>query len=183
MNYQALKLNQFFREHYLLSPVSVMEFEFEPFGETDQDKRKSSVNFVKRMNVITPFLNELYDEQHHLFQAVSEMPCIYKLGFNKNAFYALVPHYVKLEKSLKAFKQLLKKHSVHPEVAAYYKDAEVWLESNIYEMMKSDFAEFEKVTTQRLEQYKAEEPEWDRWDEATPDWSVVNEKYKAAKAK
>ncbi len=182
MTYQALALKEFVSQNYKLSPVSVMEFEFEPTGETDQDKRKSSLAFVKRMNAMNQSLEELYEEQHKLFLAFSEMPVMFKLGFSEVTFYALVPQYVKLEKALKNFQKTLKKHSSHPEVVAYYKNLEPHLSTNVYEMMKSDFAEFEKVTVERMAESKARFPNWDRWDEPTPDWTLVNQKYKEAKA-
>lgn len=183
MTYKALEMQKFFQENYKLSPVAVLEFEFEPFGETDQDKRKSSMAFVKRMNALNPAFEELYEEQHHLLQAFSDMPVVYKLGLNENAFYSLVPSYVKLEKCLKSFQKCLKKHSGQPEVVEYYKKAEDYLSTNVYEMMKQDFALFEAVTTERMVETKAKYPHWDKWDSATPNWELVNLKYKEAKAK
>jgi len=181
MQYKSLELFQFFAQNYRLNPVAVLEFNFEPTGADDQEKRKASMSFVKRMNTVSPALNELYDAQCRMLGDYPEMRVVYKLGFNLHAYNVLAPLYARLEKNVKEFQRLLKKHSSHPDVAAYYKLAEEHLPSNVYEMMKEDFAVFETVTVQRLEDAKVKHPDWDMWDGASPDWEVVNQLYKNAK--
>lgn len=181
MQYKSLELFQFFFQSYRLNPVAVLEFNFEPTGADDQEKRKASMSFVKRMNTVSPALNELYDAQCRMLGDYPEMRVVYKLGFNLHAYNVLAPLYARLEKNVKEFQRLLKKHSSHPDVSAYYKLAEEQLPSNVYEMMKEDFAAFETVTVQRLEDAKAKHPDWDMWDGASPDWEVVNQLYKNAK--
>lgn len=181
MQYKSLELFQFFVQSYRLNPVAVLEFNFEPTGADDQEKRKASMSFVKRMNTVSPALNELYDAQCRMLGDYPEMRVVYKLGFNLHAYNVLAPLYARLEKNVKEFQRLLKKHSSHPDVVTYYKLAEEQLPSNVYEMMKEDFAAFETVTVQRLEDAKAKHPDWDMWDGASPDWEVVNQLYKNAK--
>lgn len=181
MQYKSLDLCQFFFEHYKLNPVAVLEFNFEPSGADDQEKRKASMSFVKRMNTVSPSLNELYDAQCRMLGDYPEMRVVYKLGFNLHAFNVLAPLYARLEKNVKEFQRLLKKHSSHPEVVEYYKLAEAQLPTNVYEMMKEDFGAFETETVQRLDAAKEKYPDWDMWDAAQPDWEAVNQLYKNAK--
>lgn len=181
MQYKSLALFQFFREHYRLNPVAVLEFDFEPTGADDQEKRKASLSFVKRMNTVSPALHELYDAQVRMVSDSQEMYVVYKMGFNFNAFNVLAPMYAKLEKNVKEFQRLLKKHSNHPEVAEYYKAAEAELPSNVYEMMKSDFAAFEAVTVRRMVVEKERYPEWTLWDSEHPNWESINQLYKNTK--
>lgn len=181
MQYKSLDMFQFFYQNYKLNPVSVLEFNFEPSGADDQEKRKSSLSFVKRMNTVSPALNELYDAQVRMVSDYQEMRVVYKLGFNFNAFNVLAPLYAKLEKNVKEFQRLLKKHSSHPEVVEYYKSAESELPVNVYDMMKEDFAAFEKVTTVRIAEAKASDPHWTLWDSELPNWETVNQLYKNAK--
>lgn len=181
MQYKSLEMFQFFLQNYKLNPVAVLEFNFEPTGADDQEKRKASMSFVKRMNTVSPALNELYDAQCRILGDYPEMRVVYKLGFNLHAYNVLAPLYAKLEKNVKEFQRLLKKHSSHQDVVDYYKLAEDKLPSNVYEMMKEDFAAFETVTVPRLEDAKAKYPDWDMWDGASPDWEHVNQLYKNAK--
>lgn len=181
MQYKSLEMFQFFLQNYKLNPVAVLEFNFEPTGADDQEKRKASMSFVKRMNTVSPALNELYDAQCRMLGDYPEMRVVYKLGFNLHAYNVLAPLYAKLEKNVKEFQRLLKKHSSHPDVVEYYKLAEGQLSSNVYEMMKEDFAAFETVTVPRLEDAKAKYLDWDMWDGASPDWEHVNQLYKNAK--
>lgn len=181
MNYQVLQMRQFFLDNYKLSPVAELEYRFEPVGDNDQDKRKSSMAFVKRMNSLETPLKEMFDAQHQVLLSFSEFPVIYKLGFNKHAFNALAPLYSKLDKAVKDMQKTLKKHSSAPEVVDYYKAAEPFLAVSVYDMMKADFAEFEKVTVVRMAESQAKYPEWQHWDSALPDWEAVNAKYKDAK--
>lgn len=181
MQYKSLEMFQFFLQNYKLNPVAVLEFNFEPTGADDQEKRKASMSFVKRMNTVSPALHELYDAQCRMLGDYPEMRVVYKLGFNLHAYNVLAPLYAKLEKNVKEFQRLLKKHSSHPDVVEYYKLAEAQLPSNVYEMMKEDFAAFETVTVPRLEDAKAKDPDWDMWDGASPDWEHVNQLYKNAK--
>lgn len=181
MQYKSLDLFQFFYQNYKLNPVAVLEFNFEPTGVDDQDKRKASMSFVKRMNTVSPALNELYDAQVRMVSDYPEMRVLYKLGFNLHAYNVLAPLYARLEKNVKEFQRLLKKHSSHPEVVEYYKLAETQLPTNVYDMMKEDFGVFQTVTVQRLDTAKEKNPDWDMWDSAYPDWEVVNQLYKNAK--
>jgi hypothetical protein len=181
MQYKSLQMFQFFKEQYKLNPVAVLEFNFEPVGADDQEKRKSSLTFVKRINTVSPSLNELYDAQVRMVSDYHEMSVMYKLGFNFHAFNALVPLYAKLEKNVKEFQRLLKKHSSHPEVVSYYKEAESHLPANVYEMMKEDFALFETVTVERMKEVKAKDSAWTMWDSEHPDWDTINRLYKEAK--
>lgn len=181
MTYQALEMQKFVKEHYRLSPVSEMEFAFEPHGETDQHKRNSSLAFTKRMKALDPVLQEMFDVQHKLFLCFNEMPVVFKLGFNYHAFNALAPLYAKLEKTVKEFQKTLKKHSGQPEVVEYYKELEPFLAVSVYDMMKSDFALFESETVKRMAENKASDPVWDRWDSEFINWEMVNQLYKEAK--
>lgn len=181
MQYKSLEMFQFFLQNYKLNPVAVLEFNFEPTGADDQEKRKSSMSFVKRMNTVSPALNELYDAQCRMLGDYPEMRVVYKLGFNLHAYNVLAPLYARLEKNVKEFQRLLKKHSSHPDVVEYYKLAEVKLPSNVYEMMKEDFAAFETVTCTRLEDAQSKYPDWHMWDGSSPDWELVNQLYKNAK--
>lgn len=179
MTYQVLKLREFFTQHYKLHAASEMEFSFEPFGEDDQAKRKSSLAFVKKMTQLQAHLEDMYVVQKNLLKATDEFAVVFKLGSNEVAFYALAPLYAKLEKALKEFFKTLKKYQNLPDVAEYFKKAEVYSNVNVFDMMKEDFSEFEKVTTVRMEADKKRFPDFKHWDSATPDWDVVKEKYKS----
>lgn len=181
MNYQAVNMHNFFLNNYRLSPVAELEYRFEPVGDNDQDKRKSSMAFVKRMNTLEPALKELFDAQHHVLLSLAEMPVVYKLGFNKHAFNALAPLYAKLDKAVKEMQRLLKKHASVPEVVEYYKGVEPFLAVSVYDMMKADFSEFEKVTVARMAESQAKYPDWKTWDSALPEWETINVRYKDAK--
>lgn len=181
MNVQALSLKEQFKAKYSLSPVSEMEYHFEPVGETDQEKRKSSMAFVKRMGAITPALDEMFDVQHRLNNAFNDMPVIYKLGSNKIAFNALAAEYGKIEKALKEFRKVLKRHSNIPEVVEYYKEAESLLPASAYELMKQDFEAFLPVAEQRLASDMSRFPDFKHWDNAEIDWDTVNKRFKEAK--
>lgn len=181
MNYQVLEMKKFFLENYKLHPGAVMEYAFEAQGEDDQAKRKATLAFVKRMNALETALDSLFEEQHKLLQTFTEFHVVYKIGFSEVAFYSLTSMYAKLDKRLKEFSKTLKKHQSLPEVAEYFKAAEPYLATNVYNMMKEDFAEFEKVTAVRMQNDKERFPEYQFWDATTPDMSRVNQIYKEAK--
>ncbi|BDR25592.1 hypothetical protein RVBP17_3630 [Pseudomonas phage sp. 30-3] len=181
MNYKALEVFYFFLEHYKVNPVADLEFKFEPSGSDDQSKRKSSLSFVKRIGVLTPSFNELYEVQNRFMTDLREMNVVYKIGFNYNAFNVLAPLYARYEKNVKEFRRLLKKYSSFNEVTEYYKKADNMLPDNVYETMKEDFSLFNDVTTKRLSEIKLCYPNWQVWDSEHPNWETINQLYKNAK--
>lgn len=178
MNYQVLEMQKFFQDNYKLHAVSELEDAFSPVGETDQEKRKSSMAFVKRMTVLQTPLEELFQKQCDLMTAFSDFKTTYKMGFNENSFYSLAALYGKLEKCLKEFSKTLKKHSNQPEIDKYFKEAEPYLATNVFNMMKEDFESFEVITKARMQKCKETYPNFNEWDSATPDWEIVKDKYK-----
>jgi hypothetical protein len=181
MNYQVLEMKKFFLANYKLHPNAVMEYSFSPEGEDDQSKRKSTLAFVKRMNTLTTPLDDLFEEQHKLLHTLTDFHIVYNIGFSEVAFYSLSAMYAKVDKRLKEFSKTLKKHQSLPEVAAYFKNVETYLATNVYNMMKEDFLEFEKVTSVRMENDRKRFPDYHFWDAATPDMARVNQIYKESK--
>lgn len=176
MNLQSLNMLAQIKEKYSLSPLAVMSYEFDSEG----DIKKSQV-FLKRLNQMTPVLEELYTAQHKIYMTLNEMPVIFKLGFSKVCFNALAPIYSQLDKNIKEFKRVLKKGSSFTEVVEFFKEAEAIFDVNVYEMMKSDFAEFQPTVDERMAVTKATYTNFDLWDSTEVDWVVVNQRYKEAK--
>lgn len=178
MEYKVLEMQKFFNDNYKLHAVSDLEESFTPVGNTDQEKRKSSLTFVKRMSILQEPLDELFNNQCELISAFSEFRTTYKMGLNENAFYDLASSYAKLEKSLKDFLKNLKKHSNQPEIANHFESALPYLSTNVFNMMKEDFEAFEVVTKERMEINKERYPDFDRWDNHYPNWETIKERYK-----
>lgn len=178
MTYKVLEMKKFFTDNYKLHAGSEMEHVFVATGETDQEKRKSSLSFVKRMSALEQPLDELFQKQGEVLKSFSDFEIIYKMGSNEVAFYSLASLYSKLEKSLKDFNKSLKKHSNQPEIVEYFKEAEPYLSTNVFNLMKEDFDLFETVTVERMNEHKARFPDFNNWDSPVPDWEIVKERYK-----
>lgn len=178
---KVLELKENFQKHYRVAPLAVLEFNFDNSGEHDDEKRKKSMAFVKRLNALSPALHELAEVQFNLYGAFTDFAVVYKLGSNYHAYNALGKLYGSLEKRMKEFKTVLKKHSNQPEVAELYKPAVEMLDMSAFDMMRLDFEVAKPMFEERMREDQSRFPEFTHWDTTEVDFETVKENFKKAK--
>lgn len=175
---KIFEIQSFLKEKYYLSPVSIMEFEYEPIGNTDQEKRLHSVQFTKQMKQCTPAFDEIYNEQVKLLQSFSDFKYCYDTGFNAMVFYRLASLYSVYDRNLKSFLKVVKKHQSIPAVKSFYAEAVSTLSHNGYDVMMNDLTKFQPIVATRHLDLKRQYPEF-QFDGAEPDMEEIKRLFKA----
>lgn len=175
----VLRLSSFMKgNNFTFHPIMALEDNFNPVGDTDMEKRKSTLAFTKKLNSLSKTLDEAFDKKFKVHASFHEFKCVYKLMESETAFNYLAKLYAGLDYSLQELNKFLKSQKNSPEVMQDFEKFEELLTLNVWETMNNDFEYFKVITHKRLERSKERFPNHDMWESSQPDMEKVKELYK-----
>lgn len=181
--YQNLKVLEMKRQlkawDFTFHPSIPYENAFVPAGNTDEERRKSTLAFVKKLNGLTPAFDAVQDRQFKVFFAFSEFECVYKLMFTNVAFNYLAKLYAFLDYQLQEFNKMVKSYKNVPELTDYFSRYESLMDMKVWDTMVEDFTFFETVTNERVASFKLKDPDFSMPYTPNVDWDEVKELYKS----
>jgi len=181
--YQNLKVLEMKRQlkawDFTFHPSIPYENAFVPAGNTDEERRKSTLAFVKKLNGLTPAFDAVQDRQFKVFLAFSEFECVYKLMFTNVAFNYLAKLYAFLDYQLQEFNKMVKSYKNVPELTDYFSRYESLMDMKVWDTMVEDFTFFETVTNERVASFKLKDPDFSMPYTPNVDWDEVKELYKS----
>jgi len=181
--YQNLKVLEMKRQlkawDFTFHPSIPYENAFVPAGNTDEERRKSTLAFVKKLNGLAPAFDAVQDRQFKVFFAFSEFECVYKLMFTNVAFNYLAKLYAFLDYQLQEFNKMVKSYKNVPELTDYFSRYESLMDMKVWDTMVEDFTFFETVTNERVASFKLKDPDFSMPYTPNVDWDEVKELYKS----
>lgn len=181
--YQNLKVLEMKRQlkawDFTFHPSIPYENAFVPAGNTDEERRKSTLAFVKKLNGLAPAFDAVQDRQFKVFFAFSEFECVYKLMFTNVAFNYLAKLYAFLDYQLQEFNKMVKSYKNVPELTDYFSRYESLMDMKVWDTMVEDFTFFETVTNERVASFKLKDPDFSMPYTPKVDWDEVKELYKS----
>lgn len=182
VDYEKVKVLKLRREmelkNFTFHPLVFLEESFVPAGETDMEKRKSTLAFTKKLNSLSSDLDTLFEKKFQVYTALTEFKCVYKLMETEEAFNYLAKLYAGLDYSLQELNKFLKSQKNAPELLNDVKEFDELLSLNVWETMAEDFKYMEPVCEQRLNVSKERFPKYEFWSKHSVDWDKVKENYK-----
>lgn len=164
---------------FTFHPSIPYENAFVPAGNTDEERRKSTLAFVKKLNGLAPAFDAVQDRQFKVFFAFSEFECVYKLMFTNVAFNYLAKLYAFLDYQLQEFNKMVKSYKNVPELTDYFSRYESLMDMKVWDTMVEDFTFFETVTNERVASFKLKDPDFSMPYTPNVDWDEVKELYKS----